>query len=181
VIRSSLTFALTFALAFAFAMPFAFAEKYEGAMSFDHPAGWKTEAVSDISADNAVRLDAPVEAGKTPPVRWALVLVGSKKAGDGDLESEAAAWHTAHVRNRSAWGMKSEGGTPRDLFRLNGKRALRYRDHVGSALGSNEQTVTCSVIAARLACVIVAGSPSTRDAVDALSVQILGSLQPRKR
>jgi len=174
-------FALAFAFAFAFTFTTAFAEKSEGPLSFDHPAGWKTEVVSDISADTAVRVSAPAAPGKAPEVRWALVLVGGKKIGDGDLESDAAAWHVAHARNRSAWGMRSEGGTPRDVIRVAGRRSVRYRDQVGSALGANEQTITCSVVSARLACVIVAASPPARDAADALAVQILGSLQLRRR
>jgi hypothetical protein len=157
------------------------AERYDGAVAFDHPAGWKTEPTSDISAETAVRLTAPAKGGKTPPLRSALVLVGTKRLVEGDLETEAAGWHAAHVRNRSAWGMKSEGGTPRDLVRIGSKRAVRYRDQVSSALGANEQTLTCALIASRLACVIVAGEPSSRDAADALAAQILASMQLKKR
>jgi hypothetical protein len=169
---------IVFALALAFASSLAFAEKYDDKVSFDHPAGWKAEAVADISTENAVRLTAP--AGKQP-LKWALVLMATKKVADGDMETEAAAWHAAHVKNRSAWGMKSEGGTPRELTRVAGKRAIRYRDQVGSALGANEQTLTCTLVSARLACVIVAGSAESRDNADALISQILSTLQTHKR
>lgn len=168
----------SFAFAFTFASSFAFAEKYDDKLSFDHPAGWKADAVNDISTENAVRLTAP--AGKQP-LKWALVLMATKKVADGDMETEAAAWHAAHVKNRSAWGMKSEGGTPREITRVAGKRAIRYRDQVGSALGANEQTLTCTLVSARLACVIVAGERDARDGADALVSQILSTLQTHKR
>jgi hypothetical protein len=77
--------------------------------------------------------------------------------------------------------MKSEGGTPRELTRVAGKRAIRYRDQVGSALGANEQTLSCTLISGRLACVIVAGSPESRDIADGLVAQILSTLQMHKR
>jgi hypothetical protein len=156
--------------------------RFEGAgMSFAHPSGWTFEATSDISAESAARGNAAVQAGQKATVRTALVLAGSKKMGDGEMENEAAAWHAAHVRNRSAWGMRSEGGTPREVVKVGGKRAVRYRDQVGSALGANEQTLTCLLVSGRLACVIVSAASESRDAADALSAQILSSLRLQKR
>jgi hypothetical protein len=155
--------------------------RYEGpTLSFRLPSGWTGAATADISAESAARATPPAQ-GKQPPVRSLVVLVGGKKISDGDLESESSAWHAAHVRNRSAWGMRSEGGTPRDLTRVSGRRAVRYRDQVGSALGANEQTLTCSVIGARLACVIATASPESRDAADALTAQVLSSLVLKRR
>jgi hypothetical protein len=174
---------VAFVLSFACALAYAGGDpRFEGAgMTFQYPGGWTFEATSDISAESAARGNAAVEAGKKPAVRTALVLLGAKKIGDGELENEAANWHAAHVKNRSAWGMRSEGGTPRDLVKVGGKRAVRYRDQVGSALGATEQTLTCAMVSARLGCVIVGAAPEARDAADALSAQILTSLRAAKR
>jgi hypothetical protein len=152
-----------------------------GPIAFDYPSGWTTEAVADVSAETAVRLVAPAERGRPPRLKWALVLAGSKKVGESELDAESAAWHAAHVRNRSAWGMRSAGGPPRDTVRVAGRRGVRYRDRVDSALGASEQTLTCSVIAARLTCVTVAASPDARELSDGLASLLLGTLQLKRR
>ena len=102
------------------------------------------------------------------------MLVSSKRIGEAALESQASRWHAAHLKNRVAWGMRSAGGLPRDLVRVDGRRAIRYRDQVGSALGENEQTFTCLVASGDLACVLVSGSRSGRS-VDQLSAKLLAS------
>ncbi len=148
-------------------------------LGFEYPNGWKAEPASDVSAELAVRLTPP--AGKRPPVSSLLVLVGAKKLSEADLDTEAAGWHAAHVKNRAAWGMKSDGGLPRDVTRLGSRRLVRYRDKVGSALGANEQTLACATISGRLACVIAAADPEVRDDADALIATILSTLSVKKK
>jgi len=155
------------------------ADRYDGAPSFDLPAGFSAEPAADVSADYAVKL-TPAQPRKAS-VLGALVIAGAKKLGDADLEAEAAQWHAAHLKNRVAWGMRSSGGLPRDVVHAGNRRLVRYRDKVGSAIGANEQTLTCAVIASHLCCVIAQGTPDTRDDVDAFTLQILSSLRPKKK
>jgi hypothetical protein len=159
----------------------AFAARHDGgAASFELPQGWRAEQSADVSAEHAWRVSPPArEDGKRPPVQGLVVLVGSKKLGDADLEVEAAGWHSAHVRNRAAWGMRGAGGSPRDLFRQGSHRLVRWRDRVDSAIGANEQTITCGVLQSRMVCVIAFATPDARDDADTLSQALLVSLKRR--
>jgi hypothetical protein len=157
----------------------AHGDKYEAGPVFEIPAGWKAEASADVSAEHAVKL-TPTDS-KRPRVASILVLSGNKKVGDNELDAEANTWHAAHIKNRVAWGMRSDGGMPRESFRAGPRRMVRFRDKVGSAMGANEQTLTCTVIGARLACVIAHAAPDTREDADALTAAILGTLHMKKR
>ncbi len=154
-------------------------ERYDGGPSFEVPAGWKAEAGTDVSADHAAKL-TPDDA-KRARVAGAMVLAGQKKIGDAELDGEAAGWHAAHIKNRVAWGMRSDGGMPRESFRAGPRRLVRYRDKVGSAMGANEQTLTCGVISSRLVCIIVQAAPDTRDDADALTAALLASVHLKKK
>jgi hypothetical protein len=159
---------------------FADAARYRSpAGSFTIPSGWKAEKAADVTGDAqlAVRLVAPPSPRR--PIVSATVLVSARRIGEAALESQAGSWHAAHLRNRVAWGMRSAGGLPRDLLRLDGRRAIRYRDQVGSALGASEQTFTCLIASGHLACVVISAEPSARDAVDQLSAKLLASLSLR--
>ncbi|MCU1282611.1 MAG: hypothetical protein JWM53_6157, partial [bacterium] len=78
-------------------------------------------------------------------------------------------------------GMKANGGPPRDAVRIADRRWLRWRDHIGSVLGAQDQTMTCGSVAAHLACVIVSAPQKQRERADALAAQILTSLQIRSK
>lgn len=154
-------------------------EAPEGA--FDVPADWKLESVADVSAPFAVRLMPPT-GGKRSPVAALFVLIGAKKLGDAELETEAGGWHAAHLKKRVAWGVRSDGGMPRDVLRgPGGRRLVRYRDRVGSALGANEQSLTCGVFGGRLACVITFAAADTRDGADEIASNLLASLSVKHR
>ena len=169
--------ALLLALA---ATAYADGKRYESAdVSFEMPAGWRSEAASDPSAAFAVRLVPPPT---EKSVQSATVLVGAKKIAEVDLDAEAAGWHAARLKNRVAWGMRSEGGMPRDVFRgARGQKLVRYRDRVGSALGADEQSFTCGMVAARLTCVVVFAGRDARDQADQLASSLLSQLTIRRR
>ena len=152
------------------------AQRFEGTLfSFSYPSSAATAPGSDPSADVAVTVTL---AGGT--IR-ASVIGGSKRVVDGEVESEATAWHGARIKNRAAWGMKAGGGPPRDTVRIGDKRWLRWRDHIGSVLGAQEQTMTCGSVSAHLVCVVVAAPVKERERGDALAAQILSTLAVRKR
>jgi hypothetical protein len=148
-----------------------------GDVRFDHPAGFTVEPAGDVSAEAAFRLEPPADAR----VQSAIVLVGSKRVTDGDFESASAEWHAAHLRNRAAWGMRVAGGPPRDQLQLGSRRALRWRDRIGGALGPSEQTFACAHVTARLACVLITAPHDARDAADALAAQLLSTLSIKTR
>ena len=147
-------------------------------LSFEYPAGWAAEPGEDISLEIAVRLTPP--SGGKPPLRSLIVLAGTHKVIDADMEGAADRVHAAHVRNRSAWGVRSDGGTPREPVHVAGRRALRYRDRTGSALGAAEQTLTCLLLDGRLACVIAGATPDTREDADRVTDEILSTLVLKK-
>ncbi len=154
------------------------AERYAGGdVRFDHPAGFSVEPAADVSAEAAFRLEPPAGAR----VQAAVVLVGSKRVADGDFEAASAEWHMAHLRNRAAWGMRVGGGPPRDQLQLGGRRALRWRDRIGGALGQSEQTFACVHVATRLACVLISAPHDARDAADALASQLLTTVTLKRR
>jgi hypothetical protein len=146
---------------------------------FEIPTGWKAEPTADVSAEHAVKLTP--EGGKRPRVASLIVLSGNKKVGDNELDAESNAWHAAHMKNRVAWGMRSDGGMPRESFRAGPRRMVRFRDKVGSAMGANEQTLTCTVIGARLMCVIAHAAPDTREDADALIAALLATAHVKKK
>ena len=153
-------------------------ERYEDAqVRFDHPAGWTVAPAQDVSAELALKLDPPSGSGLSS----ALVLIGAKKIAESELESASAAWHSAHVRNRAAWGMKMSGGLPREPVTIGGRRALRYRDRVGSSLGAADQLFTCTLVGARLCCVLATATPDARPTADALTATVLSSLSLHKK
>jgi len=65
--------------------------------------------------------------------------------------------------------------------RIGGRHWLRWRDHIGSVLGAQEQTMTCGAVSAHLVCVVVYAPQKERERGDALAAQILSSLSVRKR
>jgi hypothetical protein len=151
-----------------------------GAASFELPAGWRAENAADVSAEHAWKL-TPEDTGKRPPVVSVLVLVGAKKVSEAELDAEAGGWHGAHMKNRAAWGMRGAGGVPRDVFRHGGKKHVRWRDRVESAIGASEQTMICASSHARLVCIIAHATPDTRDDADNLALALLSSVSPKKR
>lgn len=160
----------------------AAAARYDGpGGSFDYPAGWKVEPAADVTLEPqlAVRVVAPPST--RPRVVSVTVLVGAHRIGEENFESKATAWHNAHLKNRVAWGMRSAGGLPRDEVRIAGRHAIRFRDHVGSALGADEQTSTCVLVSGRLGCVLVSAFTDARDRADQVAAEILGSLSVRRR
>jgi hypothetical protein len=169
--------ALLLALA---ATAYADGKRYESAdIAFEMPAGWRAESASDPSAPVAVRLVPPVT---EKSVQSATVLLGTKRIAEVDLDAEAAGWHAARLKNRVAWGMHSDGGMPRDVLHgARGQKLVRYRDRVGSALGADEQSFTCGLVAARMACVVVFAGKDARDQADALASSLLAQLAIRKR
>jgi hypothetical protein len=151
------------------------AQRFEGTLfTFSYPSSAATAPGTDPSADVAVSVTL---AGGTI---GASVIGATKKVADGDIETEATAWHAARVKNRAAWGMKAGGGPPRDSVRIGDKRWLRWRDHIGSVLGAQEQTMTCGGVAAHLVCVVVSAPQKERERGDALAAQILSTLTVRK-
>jgi hypothetical protein len=151
------------------------AQRFEGTLfTFSYPSSAATAPGTDPSADVAVTVTL---AGGTI---GASVIGATKKIADGEVETEATAWHAARVKNRAAWGMKAGGGPPRDSVRIGDKRWLRWRDHIGSVLGAQEQTMTCGGVAAHLVCVVVSAPQKERERGDALAAQILSTLTVRK-
>jgi len=154
------------------------AERYQGPEGrFDHPAGWKVERGADVSAEVALKLIPPDGA----PLASAALLIGGKRVTDGELEAQSGEWHSAHLRNRSAWGMHLSSGLPREEVRAGGRRALRFRDRVGGALGASEQTFVCAAVASHLVCLLVTAPADARDHADALANQIFSSISLKSR
>jgi hypothetical protein len=148
-------------------------------LSFAMPTGWRAAPTADVTAPLAFKL-TPASSGKQ--LQSAILLVGNKRIAEVDIDAEAAGWHAAHLKNRVAWGMHSDGGMPRDVVRGPAARKLiRYRDHVGSALGADEQTFTCGAFQARLACVLVFASSDSRDQADALTQTLFSQLALKRR
>jgi hypothetical protein len=148
--------------------------RYDGALfSFAYPASASVQPGSDPSADVAVT----VSAGEIV----ASVIGGHKHVTEGAVEELATQWHGARIKNRAAWGVKANGGPPRDSVRIGERRWLRWRDRIGSVLGSQEQTMTCGTVAGRLACVVVSAPQQERERADALSAQLLTTLAMKKR
>jgi hypothetical protein len=88
----------------------------------------------------------------------------------------ATTWHGAHIKNRAAWGMKADGGPPRESVRVGERHCVRWRDRIGSVLGAQEQTMTCGNVSGHLGCVVVSAPLDKRDAADALTTELLGTL-----
>ncbi|MCU1279669.1 MAG: hypothetical protein JWM53_3215 [bacterium] len=151
------------------------AQRFEGKLfTFSYPSSAATAPGADPSADVAVTIT--LSDGIT-----ASVIAGEKKVADGQVEELATTWHGARIKNRAAWGMKAGGGPPHDTVRIGDKRWLRWRDHIGSVLGAQDQTMTCGTVAGHLACVIVSAPQKERERADALAAQILASLTIKKR
>jgi hypothetical protein len=152
-------------------------------LHFAPPDGYKLAATRHDGADLPGGGEQVYEL--TPPdgarITVARVLVGLKKISDRDLESASAERHGAFVKNRAAWGMQMSGGVPREELQLGGRRALRYRDRVGGALGSTEQSFTCEVVAGLLACAFVTAPADARDRADALAAALLASVSVKRR
>jgi hypothetical protein len=152
------------------------AQRFEGKLfTFSYPSSAATAPGTDPSADVAVMVT--LAGGQIS----ANVIGGSKRVTDGDVESEATAWHGARIKNRAAWGMKAAGGPPRDSVKIGERRWLRWRDHIGSMLGAQEQTMTCGAVKEHLVCVIVSAPQKERERGDALAAQILSTLNVRKK
>ena len=151
------------------------AQRFEGKLfTFSYPSSAATAPGADPSADVAVTVT--LGNGIT-----ASVIAGDKKVGDGEIENLATAWHGARIKNRAAWGMKAGGGPPHESVRIGEKKWLRWRDHIGSVLGAQDQTMTCGAVAAHLTCVVVSAPQKERERADTLTAQILSSLTIRKQ
>ncbi len=149
--------------------------RFEGRLfSFTYPASATTAPGADPSADVAVTVTL---AGGIS----ASVIGGDKRVGEGEIESVAAAWHGARIKNRAAWGMKAGGGPPHDVVRIGDRRWLRWRDRIGSVLGAQEQTMTCGSVSAHPVCVVASAPLKQRERADALAAQILSSLVVHRR
>jgi hypothetical protein len=135
---------------------------------FELPKNWTATPAAE-----AATAAAPVEDQVWELSPRGQVIVYAGKVAESELETAAAAKHAARVKNRVAWGMKAQAGPPRESVHAGGRRAVRWRDRVGGALGAAEQVMTCVVAAARLACVVTFDAP---DGDDAAAV-ILGSLR----
>ena len=150
------------------------AQRFEGTLfGFTYPASAATAPGADPSADVAVTVTL---AGGIS----ASVIGATRKIADADLENEATAWHGARIKNRAAWGMKAGGGPPRDSVRIGERRWMRWRDHIGSMLGAQEQTMTCGGVSGHLVCAIVSAPQGEREKSDAIAAQILSSLTIKK-
>jgi hypothetical protein len=152
-------------------------QRYEGPFfQFDYPGGASAKEAADVSADAAVAVR------DKEGVVTAVVLAAAKRIGDGELEGTATSWHGARVKNRAAWGMKPDGGPPRENVRVGQRRCVRWRDRIGSVLGTQEQTMTCASFGGHLACVVVSAPLDQRSTADALTASLLGSLSffPRR-
>ncbi len=150
------------------------AQRFEGTLfSFSYPTSAATAPGADPSADVAIGVTL---AGG---IR-ASVIGATKKVPEADVENEATAWHGARIKNRAAWGMKAGGGPPRDSVHIGERKWLRWRDHIGSMLGAQEQTMTCGGVSGHLVCAIVTAPQAERERADALAAQILTSLQIKK-
>jgi hypothetical protein len=150
-------------------------KRYEGAFfSFAIPDGASAKPGSDVSADAAVVVTRGDES------ITATVLAGARRVADSELESTAAEWHGARVKNRAAWGMKANGGPPRESVRIGERRWLRWRDRIGSVLGAQEQTMTCGAVNGHLGCVVVYAPAQKREAADVLAAELLGSFKIRR-
>jgi hypothetical protein len=150
------------------------AVRYEGALfSFSYPASATVQPGTDPSADVAVT------------VAWkelsANVIAAQKRVPDGEIEALATQWHGARIKNRAAWGMKANGGPPRDSVRIGERRWMRWHDRIGSVLGAQEQTMTCGAVAGHLTCVVVTGPQARRADGEALTAQLLSTLTFKKR
>lgn len=148
--------------------------RYDGSLfAFSYPASATVAPGSDPSADVAVTVsDGGIVAS---------VIAGNKHVAEKDLEDAATQWHGARIKNRAAWGMKANGGPPRDSVRIGERRWLRWRDRIGSVLGAQEQTMTCGSVGGRLACVVVSAPAKERERADGLAALLLTTLTIKKR
>ncbi len=150
----------------------------ERELPFDVPRGWhaaaapRTETAAAPPDDVTFDLQAPADS----PLRVQVVLYAGR-VGDADLDDKAAQRHQARVKNRVAWGMKAAAGPPRESLKLSARRAVRWHDSVGGALGDSEQIMTCVTAGGRLACVISTGSRDSSDAAESLAATLLDSLK----
>ena len=142
------------------------------AVGFELPAGWK---IAGTAGEDAVQLAAPAAS------RLRAEVIVDGKISDAELEGAAAERHAARVENRVAWGMRADAGPPREPLRLGGRPAVRFRDRIGSSLGSSEQLMTCAAVAGRLACVISIGPRDERETAETLASAVLTSLTIRKK
>jgi hypothetical protein len=149
-------------------------QRYEGALSFAHPADATVAPSTDVAADLAVAVEWKDQ------IR-ASVLASAKNVESREIEALADKWHAARIKNRAAWGMRADGGPPRDSVRIGGKHWYRWRDRIGSVLGAQEQTMTCGAASGRLACVVVMAPLDGRERADQLAAMILTSLSLKKR
>jgi hypothetical protein len=145
---------------------------------FTVPRGWAateqkaTPTAAAPSEDVTFELQPP--AGS--PLRAQLVVYAGRVA-DAQWEEAATERHQARVKNRVAWGMKAESGPPREAHKVGARRAVRWHDRVGGALGAGEQLMTCVIAGGRLACVISVGPPESHDDAAALADTVLASLK----
>jgi hypothetical protein len=146
-------------------------QRYEGPFfQFDYPGSARASESADVSADAAVAVH-----DKEGQIT-AVVLAGAKRIPDLEFESTATAWHAARMKNRAAWGVKANGGPPRENVRIGDKRCVRWRDRIGSVLGAQEQTMTCATVSAHLACAVVSAPPEKRALADQWAASLLASL-----
>jgi hypothetical protein len=147
------------------------------------PTGWSCAEGADPSAQQVAQLRAPGATGGM--LLEAVVLVGAPSSKPFELDRESARWHTARLRNRSAWGVGAAGSASRESAKLASQAPLvRFRDPLGSSLGAREQTLSCTLVerdrkaAPLLACTAVTAPVGLRAEVDRLSDSLLSTLTP---
>jgi hypothetical protein len=150
------------------------------ALPFESPAGWqaRVQAAAPTSAAPSTDLTYDLLPPAALHLRGTLTIF-SGRVSDGELEQAAGDRHQARVKNRVAWGMKAAGGPPREALKAGARRAVRWRDRVGGALGAGEQLMTCAVAGSKLACVVTIGPPESSDAAEAAAAAILSSLRAK--
>ena len=144
-------------------------------LPFELPKGWSAQLQAKTATAAAPPDDVTYEL-QAQELRGSLMIYAGK-ISETELDSVAAEKHAAKIKNRVAWGMKAAAGPPRESLKIAGRRAVRWRDRVGGALGDQEQLMTCAIHAARLACVITIGHSDARDEAESAAATILSSLR----
>ena len=148
------------------------------------PTGGSSAARATTSADFAGGGELVQEL--VPPagarVTSARVLVGLKRLSDGELEAASAERHRRDREESRRVGHAALGAARRATeLQLDGRRALRYRDRVGGALGDSRADRSPAKYLRRCspACSSTA-PPDARDRADALAATLFASLDNKR-